>query len=173
MLGNASEIATISGTTAHNLLFANPNAKVTIFERYTLNNNIQPAINLCVGYETAFVDASVAPMIINQGGGPFLYYATPQLCDYASDRQYSMPQNQMSNARLIQRYMRSYHRLYAYRINFEMWQISELPAFAEAYNYALEQFYPWLVGRRPLLIYDWLRPRTLAKYIKSIILHSR
>jgi capsular polysaccharide biosynthesis protein len=173
ILSRATEIATISGTTAHNLLFANPNAKVTIFERHTLDNNIQPAINLSVGYKTTYVDASVSPMIINQGGGPFLYYATPQLSEYASNRQYSMPHNEMSKAKLIRRYMHSYYRLYGYSLNFEMWQISEMPAFAEAYQYALEQFRPWLMGQRPISIYDWFRPRTVAKYIKHMILRYR
>jgi hypothetical protein len=51
-----------------------------------------------------------------------------------------------------------------------MWQISEMPAFAEAYQYALEQFRPWLLGQRPILIYDWFRPRTVAKYIKYTML---
>jgi hypothetical protein len=54
-----------------------------------------------------------------------------------------------------------------------MWQISEMPAFAEAYQYALEQFRPWLLGQRPILIYDWFRPRTVAKYIKHMILRYR
>jgi capsular polysaccharide biosynthesis protein len=173
ILSNATEIATISGTTAHNLLFANPNAKITIFERHTLDNIIQPAINLCVGYNTTYVDSSVSPMIISQGGGPFLYYATPQLCEYAADRQYSLPHNKMSKAKLIKRYLRSYHRLYGYSLNFEMWQISEMPVFAEAYQYALEQFRPWLLGQRPIFICDWLSPRTVAKYIKHTIQRYR
>lgn len=72
LLKGAKQIACISGTTAHNLIFASNNIRCTILERCGTPNLVQSFINEMRNFEVDYIKASYSFLPTAYGPGPFL-----------------------------------------------------------------------------------------------------
>lgn len=84
LLKHCKELAAISGTLPHNILFANDNIKVTIVNRDIVINPYQIQINQIRNAEVTYVDACVALLPVF-AGGPYLIMMNDNVIKYAEE----------------------------------------------------------------------------------------
>ena len=87
ILNSAQDIACISGTLPHNLLFVRNHAKVTILNKTYKMNMHQFLINQICSSEISFVDVNLSPTPVLYGMGPFIIMVTDCFKDYCKDNQ--------------------------------------------------------------------------------------
>lgn len=74
ILQNADTVASVSGSSAHNILFGRDGQKMIIIDRTVLNNEIQVEINKIKDLDVTHVDANLGFFPVGFGRGPFLYF---------------------------------------------------------------------------------------------------
>ncbi len=84
-LNSAGEIAMVSGSLPHNLLFVRNNPRVTIISKTHLVNRHQPLVNQVSDSEVCYVDAYTAPLPVEYGLGPFIMAMTKEFMNYCKD----------------------------------------------------------------------------------------
>ena len=89
LLNSSKEIAMISGTLPHNLLFVRSNPNVTIINKTYRPNIHQFLINSITNANVKFVDAYVAPLPVLYGRGPFLIRITQEFKQYSDDMHFN------------------------------------------------------------------------------------
>lgn len=82
LIKGARHLACISGTTAHNFIFAQDNAICCILERGAYANKTQFVVNHMRNLEVCHVKAGYGFLPVNYGYGPFLIGVTRFVCDY-------------------------------------------------------------------------------------------
>lgn len=123
IFSGADEIVSVSGTTAHNMMFAKNTAKCVILERMLFCNHTQTVINDMIA-ATAFViksNRNFFQAAINQG--PFLMAVTPWLQQYFDERRIRY---RPEDLKVWQKYVYTYAKLWGryYKQN-----LSYLPAY--------------------------------------------
>lgn len=167
-LAACSEIASVSGSLAHNFLFAPDQAGLLTIERTAANNPFQVAIALMTGHPITCIDAFRLPKIATSTGNLFLYAATPQLRRFAADRHMippEIPEDMSHRRRELRKYMSTYRHLYGHSTGINLWETGELPAIAEAYAETAAYYGELLTGGVCLMPADYLSPRMLARTI--------
>ena len=109
IIRNAKEIAAVSGSLTHNMLFAQNGKKLTIINKAYIKNMVQRDINLIRKLDVTYVDAFEACMPVTMGFGPFLLSYTSHLSKYARD--YDFNENapsQYEKYQNMKRYLESY-----------------------------------------------------------------
>lgn len=82
IIKGASDIACLSGTTAHNLVFAKQKTTCAIMERNSFPNYAQPIINDMKELNTSCIKANCAILPTADGWGPFLVCLNKYLCRF-------------------------------------------------------------------------------------------
>lgn len=162
-LSSAEEIASFSGTPPHNLLFAPRGSHLIVLEKYADLNNYQQGIDRLRDLDVTYVDAAFFVWSVDPGLGPFLLGYTSKLQSFAADRRFRLPERKFNAAKMLRRFFRVYYRHYKRRWILHEWQISQVSLFKEAYDDSLTEFEPWLSGKKPIFLLDFLRPRYIAK----------
>lgn len=175
LLDGTRELAFISGSTAHNLVFATPRAdrRVTIIERHAWVNTFQTNINLMCGIEAHMVDGFRMPVFSTSQGFVFMYGLTGELAAYARDMKMdtSAFESCGTNAhrRLeLRQYLRRYRRYYGNSQALEPWEVEGASSLAEAVVESREYYSEWLGELRPLLWFDFLTPRFYLRAAKRL-----
>lgn len=109
LMKGAEEIACISGTTAHNLIFASDKTRCTILERSTSPNIAQLILNDMNNLDVSHVKASFSFLPTADGYGPFLVGITPFVEQYFKDNQIKY---KLSDCQFHQQFIQTYQRLW-------------------------------------------------------------
>lgn len=85
---DSKEIACISGTLAHNIMFTSRHKKVTIINKTYKINKHQQLINQAKEADVTYVDSHISLLPIAYGKGPFILTKNINLKRYANDKKY-------------------------------------------------------------------------------------
>lgn len=85
-LNSSGEIAMLSGTLPHNVLFLRNGAEVTIINKFYGRNEHQLLANQLSGVSVTYVDAYVSPLPVEAGPGPFIIRITQDFRNYCRDK---------------------------------------------------------------------------------------
>ncbi len=117
------EMASLSGTIPHNIVFSDSNTHYTIINKTYRVNTIQLMLNHFSGAKVEYVDAGICMFPASPGSGPFWLEVKPNLLNYAADCGFRIPQKFQRNgavlnyisgiakARRMTKYMKMYCRL--------------------------------------------------------------
>lgn len=173
LFAECSHIASISGSTAHNFVFAaHPSQKhFTIIERVGFCARFQISIDKMIGANTAYVDGYYQPKLESSQDRIFIYAMTPEFRKYCADNNldtaaFDQADSMRHRKRMLQRYCRRYKRYYAHSEGIQPWEVEDGNTILEAIVASREYFSPWLEHFLPLFWSDYLNPRMAARYIK-------
>ena len=110
IFAGADELVSVSGTSAHNMLFAKDSAQCAILERMHFPNRTQAVINHMLQAEISVIKAndSFLPSHINRG--PFLLTITPWLLQYFEEHKLKYSAEDIINS---SRYLPAYVKLWS------------------------------------------------------------
>ena len=169
-IDGAEEIATLSGSIHHNLLFAQDNKKITIIERNVLNNEIQVDINRIKNFETTYIDANIPIYPINVGVGPFIMAYNEFLDNFTQSRNLlsvdKQEQSERKLKKMFKQYMVCYHNIYGFEIYMEDWMVNYSNLLNEGYKAGMEYFGKYL---SKYSVFDII---SSPRYWKNIILKT-
>lgn len=168
-LAGARQVAAISGTLTHNMLFAPQGAELIVIEKYASINNYQQGIDRLRDLHVTYIDAGYQIWSVDPGLGPFIMGYTPELRCYATDNGMVCALPAPSPRKTLRRYFRLFYRHYKRSWVLPEWLEVELPLLREAYRASEPVFGPWLDGRHPLFMSDFLHPRYLAKTLRKYL----
>lgn len=170
LIRNARVVASLSGSLPHNMLFARDEQKIIILERNILNNEIQVDINKLKELKVIYIDANIGIYPINLGYGPFIMTYHGRLEEFSKDYKYNPPQEKYLSKRFLKdsykRYMKEYHKIYAYQWFMEDWEIQYTDYLKEAYDESIKYFGEYIYGYKPyraLQLFEW-------NYIKRLLI---
>ena len=114
VIKGAGEIACVSGTTAHNLIFSRQGSKCAIFERGGIKpNEVQMPLNEMNDLDISCVKASYFPLPTSSGDGPFLIGITPWMRKWLDDNKIRYkPQDCQLYKKFFSAYLRLWLQLY-------------------------------------------------------------
>ncbi len=182
---SADEVASISGSISHNILFAKDHAKITVIERNVNNNDFQFYISIMKALNSTHVDATNPIYIVNQGIGPCIFGYNAYLQSFADKNNYLPPSDKYLTdkykRKCLKTYMRTYKNFYSYQ-----WYMPEIyydfiEVLHEAYKDGFNEYREYLNGTRLFTLHDIFSPigihfirRTLSpfhpkKIIKRIL----
>ena len=166
---NAREIASFSGSTAHNLLFCRPGVRFISIERAAANNLYQTAILRLLSPSAVMIDAFYQPLLISSTDNLTIYGLTPEFTRFIRDLGWPSAARSSSPAREFRAYLRVARRNYGYAPGLNEWESQELPAIVEAYHASRGRYAPWLGRRRPVLWSDYLSVRVIKRLLCDLI----
>lgn len=175
LMQNADIVAGAAGSTVHNILFGKRGQKLIICERNVIVNDFQPGINLARNVEAIYIDTFLTVNSVNSGLGPFFYYPTEQLLQFAGDNSMILPNNTYFSPKWLRKnlrqYFRTWQKFYHRQWYFQKCQLPEIDAFHEAYSESCRLTGDYLRGYKELFWYDWLSPaHVIKKYLsKSLV----
>lgn len=172
MFNRAQAIASICGTLAHNILFADKGVDFTIVERHACHNSWQVICNHTVGIGATFVDCFRLPMMPDPIGSLFLYQATDQMLAFVADRNMiapKFPESRSERKKEIRKYLNAYKRIYGYSPYFNRWDTKGAEAFVEAILESDKIYYRWTRRHDPLYWYDYMNPRFYKDTARTIL----
>lgn len=171
-LRNAREIASMSGSTPHNMLFANNGQKLTIIERLVMNDDHQVCINRMRQLDVTPIDASFHLYPVDFCGPYFLGYNNI-LEQYTKNQNMTPPQQMYTSIayrdRCFKQYMRSYHDNYRYRWFMEDWYAEITDSIWEAYQDNYPYFREYLDGNKPFLKEQYFQWHYIKQAIKRLL----
>lgn len=169
---NASEIASISGSTPHNMLFARTGQGLTMVERLVMNDDFQISINLIRQLDVTHLDANFHLYSVDWCG-PYILGCNHILEQYVQDKNMCMPDEYYASAKYrdlcIKQYMRSYQDNYRYRWFMEDWYPTISDTIWEAYQDSYPYFQDYLDGNKPFLREHYYQWHYVKQFIKRLI----
>lgn len=166
IMDRATEIAAVSGSLAHNILFGKSSAQYYILERTATNNMFQMLVEYISGFKVCHIDAFRIPAIASSTGQLFLFACTPQLKLFISDHGMNgvdWPDNDKQKRHELKKFFKRYRQLYKYSTGLGEWEIERAPAIAEAYCESYDHYAEWLSGKKPLFLSDMLSVKAIAR----------
>lgn len=91
IIQNAKEIACVSSTVSHTLIFAKDGVRTTIINKMPLYNPLQFLVDDMKNLDVTYIDAYWGLFNAGYGFGPFLYGVTENLINYAKDNNMKKP----------------------------------------------------------------------------------
>lgn len=172
LLRNADEVASISGSTPHNMLFASSGQKLTILERLVMNDDHQVCINRMRQLDVTPIDANFHLYPVDFCG-PYVLGWNHILEEYTKDRKMFPPSEHFSSEayrdKCFKQYMRSYYDNYRYRWFMQDWYAEIADSLYEAYEDNYPCFRAYLDGNRPFLRRHYFQPHYLKQIIKRLL----
>lgn len=169
---NCKEVAAISGTIPHNMLFGNQGQKLVILERCIPNNDCQVNINRMKDLDTTYIDANIALYPVGMIG-PFMMGYTPLLRKYAEDNAMLPPAEQYCTEKYrddcFKKYMYAYQDEYRYQWFMADWYTECADYLLEAYREGASYFSKYLTGQRPFLREHYFQFHYFKQFIKRIL----
>ena len=173
LIRNASEVATLSGSLPHNMLFARDGQKLTIIERNILNNEIQVDVNIIKRLDVVYIDANIAIYPISLGYGPFIMSYKGMLEKYTDDKKYSSPDIKYYEDKYLKKcfikYMRAYRKAYNYNWFMEDWMIKYTDYLREAYLDGEKYYGAYLNGSKPFKYRHYFQFNYIKQIIKRVL----
>lgn len=169
---NASEIATISGSVHHNMLFGNNGQKLVIMERLIINDDHQVCINRMRQLNVTSIDANFHLYTVDTAG-PYMVGCNHVLEKYINDRKMSPPDAHFSSKayrdKCFKQYMASYQDNYRFRWYMESWYPEIADSLYEAYEDNYPYFKEYLDGDKPFLREHYFQWHYWKQFIKHIL----
>lgn len=171
-LHNAKEIATISGSAHHNLLFAPTNAKITIIERLVVNVDYQVSINRFKQFQVTPIDANFHLYPVDTCG-PYIIGQNHILEQYIIDKHLNAADPHYTTKEYrdncFKKYMKSYQDNYRYRWFMAHWYAEICDSLYEAYEDNYPYFKDYLDGNVPCLPEHNYQIHYIKQFIKKIL----
>lgn len=172
LMNHADEIATISGTPAHNYAFIlRPESiRLYIIERHAWVNVFQLSLNKMLNLPTVNIDAYYLPRLTSSQDSIMLFAPTPQFKELAKEKGWLL-QGEFVNSKRRRRikelraFIRRYRRYCCSGDGLCPWEIASGEAIAEALIASRERYNPWLHEALPVMWYDYLTPRALIRLL--------
>lgn len=168
----AAEIATISGSAHHNMLFARPGQKLTIAERFVINVDYQVSINQMRQLDVTPIDANFHLYPVDTVG-PLMLGCNHILDRYIADKGLLPPEeiyrSKAYRDQCFKAYMASYQDNYRYRWHMEPWYPEICDSLYEAYEDNYPYFQEYLDGKRPFLREHYFQFHYWKQLIKRIV----
>lgn len=177
-LHNASEIATISGSVHHNMLFAPSGTKLTIVERLIINDDHQVSINRVKQLQVTSIDANFHLYPVDTCG-PYVVGCNQILERYIAEQNMNPPdalyRSKEYRDKCFMRYMHSYQDNYRYRWFMASWYAEICDSLYEAYEDNYPYFQEYLDGDKPCLPEHKFQIHYIKQAIKRMLkaLHLR
>lgn len=175
-LRHAKEVASMSGSTPHNMLFG-PNGKcLTTLERLVMNDDHQVCINRMRQLQVTPIDASHHFYPVDFCGPYFLAY-NHILERYTRDRGMVPPDDRFISRKYLddcfKQYMRSYYDNYQHRWFMMDWYTEITDSIWEAYQDSYPLFCIYLDGKKPFLKEHYFQWHYFKQFIKRILKRLR
>ena len=172
LIRSASEIASMSGSTPHNMLFASSGQKLTILERLVTNDDHQVCINQMRQLTVTPIDANFQLYTVDFCG-PYMLGCNHIFQQYVEDLGMTPPSKRFSSKEYrdtcFKQYMRSYHSNYQYRWFMEDWYAEIADSLYEAYTDNYPYFKEYLDGERPFLRQHYFQPHYWKQFVIRIL----
>ena len=110
IISGSDEVAGISGTITHNMLFAKPGQKLTIINKTYSLNIMQFDVNEMRRLETTYVDAYISPFPVSLGIGPFIFVYNTYLKNFLKDNNIIDVQDVYKSYKYVKNLIRKYMR---------------------------------------------------------------
>lgn len=169
---NASEIATISGSVHHNLLFGRNGTKLTIMERLIINDDHQVSINRAKELDVTSVDANFHLYPVDTCG-PYVVGFNRILEEYTASHKMVLPDGHFCSREYrdscFKQYMRSYQDNYRHRWFMASWYAEIADSLYEAYEDNYPYFREYLDGNKPFLREHYFQLHYWKQFIKRLI----
>lgn len=171
-LRNARQIASMSGSTPHNMLFASNGQNLIHMERLVMNDDHQVCINRMRGLDVTPIDASFHLYPV-EFCGPYILGYNHILEHYIQDNGMVAPDDYFTSQeyrdKCFKLYMRSYHDNYQYRWFMEDWYTEISDSIWEAYQDSYPYFRAYLDGSKPFLKEHYFQWHYIKQFIKRIL----
>lgn len=168
----AKEVATISGSCHHNMLFAQDGQKLTIVERLVINTDYQVSINQMRQLDVTYIDANYHLYTVDTVGPLMLGY-NHLLEQFTRDRNLLPPDpyyaSEKFRIRCFKQYMDSYRDNYRYRWHMECWYPEIADSLYEAYQDCYPCFKEYLDGNRPIFPEQYFQLHYIKQFIKLLL----
>ena len=168
----AKEVATISGSVHHNMLFARSGQKLTILERFVINDDHQVGINQMRELDVTCVDANYHLYPVDLVG-PLMMGYNHWLEQYTRDRGMLPPEPDFASEsyriRCFKQYMASYRDHYRYRWHMEPWYWEIADSLYEAFEDNYPYFRDYLDGKKPIFPEQYLQMHYLKQLVKRLL----
>lgn len=100
-VSNADEIAALSGTIPHNIVFAKKGVKLIIINKNYRINTIQLMLNDFAGADVTYIDAHITMFPASPGRGPFWMHVNDNMLGFAFDNGFKVPKRYTTENRLV------------------------------------------------------------------------
>lgn len=171
----AETIASLSGSTAHNLIFDSPDSdrEHIIIERHPRPNTFQLNIDTMMRFNTTYVDGFYLPNFSCSSNSVMLFAFTPQFKALADSKQWATGAFENFDTTAVKRkelkqYFSRYRRYFGYGETIAEWEIEYAEAIAEAVIDTQYHYRQWLYQRLPLFWIDYISPRFLYRFLKNL-----
>ena len=173
LLAETKKFVSISGSCAHNIVFAtkNVNREVIIIERHAWNNTFQANINMMRDINAIHVDAHWMPKLSSSSGPVFLYGPTPQFMKFVQHyglKNTVFPESEKSKRNGLRKYLTRYRRYFGHAEKVGFWEIDSAKNMVEAIIETRNYYSTWLINKQPIVWYDYLSPRFYIRLIKKL-----
>ena len=173
---NATEIASISGSTPHNMLFAKDGQNLIMMERLVMNDDCQLNVNLIRQLHVTHVDANYHLYPVDWCG-PYIVGYNDILQRFIDDRHMLPPDPCYTSKKYLDKCMRQY--LFSYRDNYQYrWFMSDwysciTDTIWEAYKDSYPYFEPYLLRKKPFLKEQYFQFHYWKQFIKWLIRYDK
>lgn len=169
---HAKVVAAISGSLAHNLLFACQGQKVEILERFVISVDNQIDINLMRELDVTYIDANI-PVFPTDFVGPFIMGYTDCMQRFAHDRGYAPPDSRYLTPKYykqcFRRYMDAYMDLYNYNWFMADWYAPFTDSFCEGFQAGRVYFADYLDRKKPYRWHHYLTFHYWKQFAKRLL----
>lgn len=169
---NAKVVATVSGSLAHNLLFARQGQKAEILERFVIAVDNQMDINRMRELDVTYIDANI-PVFPTDFVGPFVMGYTDCMQRFAQDRGYAPPDSRYLTPKhykqCFRRYMDAYIDLYNYNWFMADWYAPFTDSFYEGFQAGRVYFVDYLDRKKPYRWYHYLTFHYWKQFAKRLL----
>lgn len=112
IIRNTDVLAGLSGSLAHNLLFAAPGQQMIVLNKTHNVNMAQFDVDFIKQTKTLYIDAYLAKFPVNNGMGPFFVVVSDELLRYAADHEFSYDAAELVNDRILTENARTHEKTY-------------------------------------------------------------
>ena len=169
LMDSAACIVSFSGSTAHNILFAE-NKKLIVLERCAANNIYQIGIAKMTGGEYVPIDCFYQPLLVSSTDNLTVYAFTSQFKSFVSEYGMELPEDDNTDLKQeFKKLLTIFRRRYGYGVGLNSWEVSQFPAIAEAYFESYQRYGKYLERQVPVMWFDWFSPRVYMRMLRNLL----
>ena len=176
LIRGARQVATISGSAHHNMLFAGSGQKLLIMERFVINVDYQVSINQMRQLDVTPIDANFHLYTVDTVG-PLMLGCNHILERYIADNHLLAPEEiyctKEYRDKCFKAYMACYQDNYRYRWHMEPWYPVIADSLYEAYQDNYPYFKEYLDGNKPFLREHYFQIHYWKQFIKRLLHYHR
>ena len=173
LMKNAEEIATLSGSVQHNMMFAPDRKKHIIIEKTVVTVDFQIDINLMKDFDVTYIDANLPIYPISIGYGPYIMYYSGMLRKFAEERGYlpADPSFEDKNRmkKIFSKYMKAYREEYQYQWFLADWEEQFISSIREGYLEGFEYFKEYLTRQKPYKVSHYFELHYWKNFVRKMI----